>query len=216
MFTATFYVNKERQALYLRVIKDRKKSEFSMNEDVTEEELRDIRSCNTAPANSRFKFRYMGWLAAIEAVRCRIDDGELEGGTPRDIADAIAEAILGVRPRRNEKKPADLFLPFFEKHAASYTKRNTKESCLYTLSVIRRFCPKSDQMKFADVNYGFLSDLEKGMAQAGLSVNTRRIHMANIRAVINEAFRRELTEADPFRRFRIKREKTKSLFKNKC
>lgn len=49
---------------------------------------------------------------------------------------------------------------------------------------------------------------DKFMERSGLSQNTRRIHFANIRAAINEAYKRELTDADPFRRFKIKTEKT--------
>ena len=46
------------------------------------------------------------------------------------------------------------------------------------------------------------------MKRTGLSQNTRRIHFANIRAAVNDAYKRELTDVDPFRRFRLKTEKT--------
>ena len=125
------------------------------------------------------------------------------------------DAIFGNQEKKEapeEEKKKGTFKSFFIIHKDSYTRRSTRESNEYTLSVMEKFMadkePGLDALNFENINYAWLSDLDKFMEQNKLSQNTRRIHFANIRAAINEAYRRELTDADPFRRFRLKTEKT--------
>lgn len=64
-------------------------------------------------------------------------------------------------------------------------------------------------LNFEDINYAWLSDFENFMKKAGLSQNTRKIHFGNIRTAMREAYKRELTDADPFRRFSFRPAKTR-------
>ena len=99
----------------------------------------------------------------------------------------------------------------FAEHYRKYLGRTltdkTRESYEYTLATLERHCD-FDRLSFEDVNYAFLCDLEAALRKEGLSVNTVKIHFGNIRAVMNDAINAELTSCYPFRRFRIKREKT--------
>lgn len=74
---------------------------------------------------------------------------------------------------------------------------------------MRKFRDDVERMRFDDVNYAWLSDFEDWMKRKELSQNTRKIHLGNIRIAMREAYKRELTENDPFRRFTFKPAKTR-------
>jgi integrase len=88
-------------------------------------------------------------------------------------------------------------------------KPKTAEVYKTTLSMLGKYCDL-DNLRFADITYTWLRDLEAWMEQRGNAVNTRSIHLRNLRAVYNEAIREGLISQEnyPFRQFRIKTEQT--------
>lgn len=68
-----------------------------------------------------------------------------------------------------------------------------------------------NEIYFDDISYIWLEKLEKSMRQKGLKVNARSIEFRNIRAVINDAINKDIIgqELYPFRKFKIKSEKTR-------
>ena len=226
MFTAKIFVNSHRNdILTLRIINNRKKTELALDVRMTQEELMDAMTENSR--NPHFRSLIIYWQSIIEDIRLELQNANRPNEDVMTIRKRFMNAI-NVRkfgtlypdttltkliPSQEETTPAEMphgsFVTFFTQHTNSYANRSTRESNLYTLSCMRRFLPDTlDKLNFEDINYALLSDFEKFMEKAGLSKNTRRIHFANIRAAINDAYKRELTDADPFRRFRLKTEKT--------
>lgn len=101
------------------------------------------------------------------------------------------------------------FEDFFIK-TANNKNPSTRDIYLFTLSRIRRFCgSKLTQLNFSDITPAWLSDFENFLARTAPSANARGIHLRNIRSVFNSAITEEVTSNYPFRRFKIKTEKTR-------
>lgn len=214
MFTYKLYIDTKRNdSLMLRITNNRKKAELALGFQMTEETLSDAMSQKPKAENIRYRSLLVKWQAMIEDVKINLARGGRANEDPKVIKHILMEALLGEKketPIDSESKShKGNFVQFFKTHAESYLKRSTRESNEYTLSCMRKFTPANlDLLNFEDINYSWLSDFDRFMEKSGLSQNTRRIHFANIRAAINEAYKRELTDCDPFRRFRLKTEKT--------
>lgn len=178
---------------------------------MTEEILSDVMSQKTKPKNLRYKSLFNRWQILIEDVRLELAKNLRGDEDVKVIMGFLKNALKGTTPSDIVKEERR-FKAFFIQHTNDYERRSTRESNEYTLSVMEKFSDSKqeqlDTLDFEDINYVWLSDFEKFMEKKGLSQNTRRIHFANIRAAINEAYKRELTDADPFRRFKLKKEKT--------
>lgn len=215
MFSYKFYVNTQKNdALMLRITNNRKKAELSLGFRISEATLADVLSQRPRPENVRYKAMLTHWQHAIDDVNIDLEKEFRTNENVKVIKSLIAEALFGPKivPEgfvAEAERPKGNFIPFFRKHMESYVKRSTRESNEYTLSCMRKFRSEDlELLNFEDINYAWLSDFDSFMEGVGLSQNTRRIHFANIRAAINDAYKRELTDADPFRRFKLKKEKT--------
>lgn len=100
------------------------------------------------------------------------------------------------------------FGTFAEKFIARRCKEKTKQVYEMTLRKMGGYCDV-ERLRFADISVGWLRDFEHFLG-ATCSVNTRGIHLRNIRAVMNAAIDEGVMPADlyPFRRFKIKKEET--------
>lgn len=214
MFSYKFYIDKSRNdSLMLRIINNRRKAEMSMGLQMAQGELDSAVNGNSG--NIRFEKILASWTMQIKELMLELSDKNEADKDVKEIRVILQERLLGgcqTQPKEDAARPLGTFIPFFISHSEGYARRSTRESNEYTLSAMRRFAAASgidlDAFNFEDINYAWLSDFEKFMGKSGLSVNTRRIHFANIRAAINDAYKRELTDADPFRRFKLKKEKT--------
>lgn len=115
---------------------------------------------------------------------------------------------------------AETFNQYFKKCIES---KSTRTSEIYeaTLKKIEKFFGKN--IYFDDITLSWLESFDKKMqkenvknrkgevVKIGLDINTRSIHFRNIRAVFNHAIDNEIINLDiyPFRRFKIKNEKTR-------
>lgn len=111
--------------------------------------------------------------------------------------------------RKKEVKDKTLVAEYWSKFIDRKDKPKTAEVYKTTLSMLGKYC-NVDNLRFADITYTWLRDLEAWMEQRGKAVNTRSIHLRNLRAVYNEAIREGLISQEnyPFRQFRIKTEQT--------
>ena len=212
MFTAKFYIaTQKNNALMLRITNNRKKAELSMGFCMDEATLADAMSAKPMSKNIRYRSLLTGWITMIEDLRIDLARAGRSDEDVKVLKEIIRETILGEkREEAKEEAKSGTFLPFFIAHAEKYERRSTMESNEYTLSVMRKFAPDNiDSINFEDVNYAWLSDFEIWMKKAGMSQNTRKIHFGNIRTAMREAYKRELTEADPFRRFAFRPAKTR-------
>ncbi len=220
MFTFKFFVRQDRQnALFLRITNNRKSARISLGATAAPEDLEDALSEKPNPLNRRLKSRINYWNSAIaevqdalkyerrenadvgvikQMIESRLEYGEIP--SPEELASNIKESKL--------VKCATNFIGFMEQTGASKSK-STSESFTYTLNTIGKFSHKPDSLSFEDITYSWLSDFECWMKRNNLSQNTRRIHFANIRIAMREAYKRELTDCDPFRRFSFRAEKTR-------
>lgn len=100
------------------------------------------------------------------------------------------------------------FGTFAEKFIARRGKEKTRQVYEMTLRKMGGYCDVG-RLRFADISVGWLRDFEQWMGTT-CSVNTRGIHLRNIRAVMNAAIDEGVVPADlyPFRRFKIKKEET--------
>lgn len=100
------------------------------------------------------------------------------------------------------------FGTFAEKFIARRGKEKTRQVYEMTLRKMGGYCDVG-RLRFADISVGWLRDFEQWLGET-CSVNTRGIHLRNIRAVMNAAIDEGVVPADlyPFRRFKIKKEET--------
>lgn len=108
-----------------------------------------------------------------------------------------------------EESNEPLVKPFFNKFIDSKEKLNTKEVYIGTRSKLASYC-NLDTLTFSDITYKFICDFERFMKENGNAVNTRSIHMRNIRALYNEAIKNGIISSEnyPFKMFQIKTEET--------
>lgn len=215
VFTYQFYIrNNSKHILALRIRYKREKAELSMGVEVPPEILDGVSWEVRKPENAK-------WVAMLQEWRRELDDLRVslirEKNTDigiKEIARMAREELFG--DSQTQKEPTEkkgTFAPFFEKHTANYEKRSTRESNSYTISVMKKFMASRnadyDALNFEDINYAWLSDFEIYMKEANMSQNTRKIHFGNIRTAMRDAYKRELTDADPFRRFAFRPAKTR-------
>lgn len=100
------------------------------------------------------------------------------------------------------------FGTFAEKFIARRGKEKTRQVYEMTLRKMGGYCDVG-RLRFADISVGWLRDFEQWLGTT-CSVNTRGIHLRNIRAVMNAAIDEGVAPADlyPFRLFKIKKEET--------
>lgn len=208
MFTAKFYVDPTRKdTLMLRITNNRKKSELSMGFRLSQSELDSAE--NGTSGNIRLEKMLASWTMQIKDLMLELAERKETDKDVREIKGILQERLLGIGLERESKPESGNFVPYYSEHARMYDNRSTRESNEYTLSVMRKYCSGLDVMNFEDVTYSWLSDFEVWMKRQGMSQNTRKIHFGNIRTAMREAYKRELTEADPFRRFSFRPAKTR-------
>ena len=78
-----------------------------------------------------------------------------------------------------------------------------------TLTKMEQYDPKLTSRTFEEINREWLTGFERFLAETAKSANARAIHLRNIRAVFNDAIDDEITTAYPFRKFKIKTQRTR-------
>lgn len=213
MFSAKFFIKPEKHnALMLRITNNRKKAELFMGMRLAPEQLLDVMSGKPHPKNFVYSSAIKKWNLLLDKLKIELADNGQTDMDALEIRERFKELAFGMEAKKSavEKKTAGNFVPFFQEHAATYDRRSTRESNEYTLSTMRKFASETlDSLNFEDINYAWLSDFETYMKRAGLSQNTRKIHFGNIRTAMRDAYKRELTDADPFRRFSFSPAKTR-------
>ncbi len=144
----------------------------------------------------------------LVSVSSTVNVGKL---TARELAALIDD---GVELPESKETAKGLVRPFFEGFISGKKKTSTREVYSLTLRTLERFCesrpPVLGSLRFKDISYKWLCELDGWMLERGNAVNTRSIHMRNVRAVYNEAVKTGSADFGdyPFRMFRIKSEDT--------
>lgn len=119
-------------------------------------------------------------------------------------ADQIKERIVGEKTREEERR----FLPYFERYGASRKKANTRNTYGNTLFNLRKYEPHIEEFYFEDITPSWLDTLQDRMREGGLRQNSIAIHLRNIRAVVNDARKNDITTYYAFLKFQVKTEPT--------
>lgn len=101
-------------------------------------------------------------------------------------------------------------LDFFDRVIERKGKVETRAVYVQTRNKVARFCGGGGDLGFEDVSYSWLCDFEAWMEKEGCAVNTRSIHLRNLRAVYNQAIKEDVVDGGgyPFRNFRIRKEES--------
>jgi len=151
----------------------------------------------------------------IKAVTAKeIKQIVLDGGS---LGVVESNNCTGVLAKNSEEDKGELFFDFADRVLARINKPKTLEVYTATKQKIRQFCESQDyandanELTFGDIDVAFVKNFESYMEKNKLSVNTRSLHLRNLRKIYNDAIdeNEASAEAYPFRKFKIKTEKTK-------
>lgn len=121
--------------------------------------------------------------------------GTLNNYTNEDLLKLLTEG-------EKTEKPL-LFKECYEDYVRDIKKDKTKECYEGTKSKMSKFC-EWNTLTFRDINKGWLRSFEKSMIDEGNAINTRSIHLRNIRTLFNYALDNGLIDMrSPFRSFVI-------------
>ena len=168
-------------------------------------------------------------VAEAEAALLRISDTtDLNSLTATEIRTRLCEIILP-KPEKAAPKPHDetdvesVYKRFMETKSG-----HTKDLYDVTLRRLKAFCTAKplNKLHFEDITKEWLMNFDNFLARTAPSANARGIHLRNFRAVCNFALDIEITSNSPFRRFKIRQEKTRKrnfdvetlrrIFNHKC
>lgn len=146
----------------------------------------------------------------LNDVRMKVNDIVLSAG-----GDITAKEIMAfispekIEKRKTEKDRKELVANLFDTFVEAKEKKSTRDVFIGTRNKVDAFCDW-ETLKFKDIDYEWLVRFDAFMRNEGNSVNTRSIHMRNVRTLYNEAIRMGWIGQDgyPFRAFRIKTEDT--------
>lgn len=137
-------------------------------------------------------------------IRLR-DRGELRSLTLSRLRSIISEGSSdGVISKENY-----LVCDHFKRFISGKVKKSTIEIYQLTLDKILLYEDGGPSLMFSDVTFSWLKDFDLWLS-GSCGINTRSIHMRNLRAVFNDAINEDMVSQAiyPFRRFKIKKEET--------
>jgi len=128
--------------------------------------------------------------------------GALHGLT----AQQIKQRLLAFLEPEEE---AGLFLPRLDAYAAKQGRPKTRELYELTAKKIRAYDRHAERLLFEEMDAEWLTEFDRWMAST-CNKNSRAVHLRNIRAVFNKAIDDGVTDKYPFRKFKIRRQATRS------
>lgn len=147
-------------------------------------------------------------------------NGRIKKMTAQEIKELLVERGIVPDPKESLEpapKPEPVkpepqrgsFVCAFEEFIGQKSNERTADIYKCTLKRLRAYCRGLDKLNFEDITFDWLKRFEAYMAQSAPTANARNIHLRNIRAVFNYAIDMEITKSYPFRRLKIKAQRTK-------
>lgn len=130
-----------------------------------------------------------------------------EGGLANLTASQVKNKIIAFLNPKSEAE--NLLINRMEKYAASREAERTRDMYNVTIKHILNYDPKARSLTFEDINRDWLEGFDRHLMKTSPAKNARNIHLRNIRAVFNYAIDNDITQAYPFRKFKIRYEETK-------
>lgn len=122
-------------------------------------------------------------------------------------ASQVKNKIMSVLDPKSDEPNS--FMRRMEKYASSRQAERTREIYKGTIKRIIDYDSKARSLTFEDINKEWLDGFDRFLMESSPAKNARNIHLRNIRAVFNDAIDNNITQAYPFRKFKIRPEATK-------
>lgn len=134
--------------------------------------------------------------------------------TATDIKNAVRDILSPKKPKKVEapKENPNTIKKFFERYKqCKNLAERTAEMYDVTWRRIEAWLGEENAAKlvFSDINMTWIEDFDNFLAKTAPSPNGRRMHHANLKAVINYAIDHEIIDRNPYRRYKIKTVPTK-------
>lgn len=135
--------------------------------------------------------------------------------TATQLVNEVKERLNIDKPKREPKKPKEnpntvgkYFIRYKENKGL---RPRTAEMYDVTWRRIEAWLGKeaAEKLEFTDINFTWIEDFDKFLSTTAPSANGRRLHHANLKAVIGYAIDHEVLDRNPYRRYKIKTETTK-------
>lgn len=182
------------------VVKHKGEIHFSTGQSCLPSHWKTNELSNKAPnyksRNSFIRDRY----AKIENIILNLErSGDLLKLSDKKLKDIIDEELKG--------KEAKTFLDIMDEFSDYNHSPRTKEIYKATRNKIAAITP---DLTFSDIDFNWLNGFDAIIAEQGLQINARSIHLRNIRAVFNYAIDAGIIELNsyPFRKYKIRKQET--------
>ncbi|MDE6086141.1 MAG: site-specific integrase [Muribaculaceae bacterium] len=211
MFSYKFYIQTDRDNdLRLRIINNRRKVEISTGNKWTPEQLTDALSDKPVKANVE-KRKYIAMcVARLESLKIQLAE---DGRADEDVTVIKALVMESLFYKTQQSEDAEdkvlLFMHHYNEFASTRPSKRTQAIYKATVSRMRAFDKDIDKLRFEDITVQWLTRFDTYLTKTSPAKNARNIHFRNIRAVIRDAFKADLTTVHPFDRFSIKPEPTR-------
>lgn len=105
---------------------------------------------------------------------------------------------------RDEKPLEERFVFRFEAYSQSRRSPRTREIYGNTQKKIMQFASNAEELTFEDVDALWIKHFDDFLEKNGCEVNTRSIHLRNIRAAIRDAIAEGIASNNPFTKYKIR------------
>lgn len=211
MFKYKFYSDERRnEMLTLRIYNKTSRAHLTLGINMSAIELEKVLNPQFKMGDKRYRAIIWNFIQIIEDVKLELYEQRRFYESARVIRDIIEERFFGgsaVKERhRNERKGE--FVKWYNKFNDTHRiDCGTREIYNYTLNKLREFNPNVDELCFDDINVTWLEDFYTFLAKS-CKMNTRHLHMRNIRAVFKYAIRHDVETKNPFDKIKLKTEPT--------
>lgn len=162
---------------------------------------KDWKNNRLTKAVSNFEAKNAKITKMVSEIETKLLDLDRDGKL-KSMSDKQLKQVLQTK---KSDKPS-IFIQTFGDFANSREAERTRELYHNTLTKLLKYDPEPT---FERLNYEWLESFDTYLAGQGDKINTRAIEMRNIRAVFNHALKIDITNVYPFRKFDIKKEKTR-------
>ncbi len=151
-------------------------------------------------------------VAETEAALLRLSDtADINGFTATELRARLCEIVMPKAEKQAPKPENPTDVESVYRRCMDTKQGHTKTLYNSTLRRLQAFCTGTplNKLHFEDINKEWLMKFDNFLARTAPSANARGIHLRNLRTVCNFAIDNDITTNYPFRRFKIKQEKTR-------
>lgn len=210
-YTFVFKEAKQTSLLYLVLREDGKREKISLQlkEDPA---TFDKKSYSFTKANPYHKTLN----ARLSFIKSKLDlmirEAEVTNDSLLEFRSKVIDAIKVTAKKKEDKRLANLFLPYFKKWASQEsTKHKFNRYKTYTYNTLVEYFGDK-QPTFDEIDYAFCESFIEWMSEKDLCANTRGSHVKFVKAAMNEAFKNKLHNNEDFRMFRKETEQIDAIY----